>query len=352
MSKNFISENNRLLNFSSSDIKLAVLIFSFWLTLFYFLFFMPNFYPPTQDDTIIIEKGDSFSKTVDELANRKFISNKKLFKIAAFIIGVDKNIRAGKYRIPNGANYFELLQIFTEKNSASQKLVTIPEGIWQNKLAGLLQSQLGIDSSKFIELSYDKSLLRKLGVPSNSIEGYLLPETYYFYTNGTAEEVIEKLFDETEKIFSDSNNIRQMKKLKMNRHQILTLASIIDGESNKVSEFKTIAGVYYNRLRLRMPLQADPTIQYLKRETNKKNKILFSDLEINSPFNTYKYYGLPPAPINNPGKDAIFAALYPEKNNFLYFVADGSGGHVFTSSSLQHQRNVAAYRIWRRKNKQ
>lgn len=347
-----MSMPKRIFNFSDTDIKLTILVFSFWVTLFYFLFYMPNYFPESQDDTIIIKKGDSFSKVADTLEKRNFISNKKLFKIAAFIVGADKNIRAGKYRIPNGKNYYELLQVFTEAKSAGQKLVTIPEGIWQNKLAGLLYSELGIDSSSFIELSYDKNFLRKLGVSGNSIEGYLLPETYYFYLNTSAEEVIEKLFDEMNQIFIDSNNIKQMEKLKMNRHQILTLASIIDGESNKVSEFRTIAGVYYNRLRIRMPLQADPTIQYLKRETDKKNKILFRDLQINSPFNTYKYYGLPPAPINNPGKDAIMAALYPEKNNFLYFVADGSGGHVFSSSSLQHQRNVAAYRSWRRLNKQ
>lgn len=345
------SKGKKLFDLSISDIKLIVLIFSFWTTLFYFLFYMPNYFSPTKDDTIIIKRGDSFSKTADELFNRKFITNKKLFKIAAFLLGVDKNIKPGKYRIPNGINYFELLQVFSDKKLINQKLVTIPEGIWQNKLAGLLQMELDIDSSKFIELSYDKNLLRKLGIPSKSIEGYLLPETYYFYNYSTAEEVIEKLFSEMKRIFSDSNNIRQMMKLKMNRHQILTLASIIDGESNKVSEFKRIAGVYYNRLRIKMPLQADPTIQYLKRETNKKNKIFFSDLESNSPFNTYKYYGLPPSPINNPGKDAILAALYPEKNNFLYFVADGSGGHVFSSNSIQHQRNVAAYRIWRRQNK-
>jgi len=341
-----------LFDFSKSDMKLILLIFSFWVSLFYFLFYMPNYFPPDVNDTIDIVKGETFSALTDSLYKRKFISNKKLFKIAAFIVGADKNIRAGSYRIENGKNYFELIRIFTEKKAAGQKLVTIPEGIWQNKLASLLQTELNIDSAKFMELSYSKDLLRRIGVSANSAEGYLLPETYYFFTNSAPEEIILRLASETDKIFSDSANIRQMKILKMNRHQILTLASIIDGESNKVSEFKKIAGVYYNRLRIKMPLQADPTIQYLKRETNKKNKILYRDLEITSPFNTYKFYGLPPAPINNPGKDAIMAALFPEKNNFLYFVADGSGGHVFSSSSSQHQQNVAAYRTWRRLQRQ
>jgi len=151
-----------------------------------------------------------------------------------------------------------------------------------------------------------------------------------------------------QEIFSEPKVIERMKELHMNENQILTLASIIDGESNKVEEFKKISGVYHNRLRRGMLLQADPTIQYIVRHRRRKvNKIYYKDLTIDSPYNTYKYRGLPPSPINNPGKDAIMAALYPEKNNYLYFVADGSGGHVFSKTISQHLRNVQSYRGWR-----
>ena len=153
-------------------------------------------------------------------------------------------------------------------------------------------------------------------------------------------------------IFNDSTVLKQMKKMKMNKNEILTMASIIDGESNLVTEFKKIAGVYYNRLNDRWRLQADPTVQYLVRQQrNKVNKIYYKDLEIDSKYNTYKYYGLPPSPINNPGKDAIMAALYPENHDYYYFVADGNGGHVFSKTSRQHQNNVVRYRTWRDNNK-
>lgn len=344
MKKNSILD---LLNLSKNDLKLLMLLFSFWFTFLYFIFYLPNYFPNNTNNKIAIKKGSSFNELADTLFNRKIIVNKTLFKFSAFIVGADKNIKPGEYIIPNGENNFELLALFTADNKVSENLVTIPEGIWQNKLAQLFQRELGIDSLEFMNTSYNNDLLRKLGVPSNSFEGYLLPDTYYFFADASPQDVITKLFNEMNLIFQDSANIQQMKKLKMNRHQILTLASIIDGESNKVNEFKRIAGVYYNRLKLHIPLQADPTIQYMKRENSGHNKILYSDLKRKSPFNTYLNSGLPPSPINNPGKDAILAALYPEKHNFLYFVADGSGGHVFSSNSKQHQLNVSAYRKWR-----
>jgi UPF0755 protein len=139
----------------------------------------------------------------------------------------------------------------------------------------------------------------------------------------------------------------RIEELDMSDNEVLTLASIIEGESNIVEEFAKISGVYHNRLKIGMALQADPTIQYLVRN-KRKNKIYFKDLEIDSKYNTYKYAGLPPSPINNPGKDAIFAALYPEENNYYYFVADGTGGHIFAKNYAEHQKNVNEYRKWRR----
>jgi UPF0755 protein len=182
---------------------------------------------------------------------------------------------------------------------------------------------------------------------ADNLEGYLLPNTYYFHENSSILDVVKKLKTEMDKIFEDEEVISQMAKLKMTKHQILTLASIIDGESNKESEFKLIAGVYYNRLKKGIRLQADPTIQYLKRNSNNRNKVLFKDLEIKSPYNTYLNAGLPPSPINNPGKSAVLAAIFPEKTNFIYFVADGTGGHKFSKSLSEHNENVRAYRKWR-----
>jgi len=268
-------------------------------------------------------------------------------QIAAFLYGAERKIKAGKYSIPNGQNYFQLIELLIEGVGEAQTLVTIPEGIWQHDLAKLLHEKMHIDAKKFMALSRDKKYLKSLGIKANNLEGYLLPNTYYFYDGSTSDDIIRKLKRAMDKIFERPDVIKAMKKMKMNKHQILTMASIIDGESNKSSEYKRIAGVYYNRLKRGMRLQADPTVQYLKRDRRSKNKVYYKDLEIDSPYNTYKYAGLPPGPINNPGEDAVLAAVFPEHHKYYYFVADGTGGHKFARSSKEHQRNVIAYRKWR-----
>jgi UPF0755 protein len=140
--------------------------------------------------------------------------------------------------------------------------------------------------------------------------------------------------------------MERTKSIGFTMNEIVTLASIIKGETNKEDEMKTISGVYHNRLRIGMRLQADPTIQYIIPGGWKR--LTFEDLKLDSPYNTYKYSGLPPGPINSPGKAAILAALYPEKNNYLYFVADGTGGHFFSKTLAEHNRNVNKYRRWLR----
>jgi UPF0755 protein len=268
-------------------------------------------------------------------------------KIISHLFNYDRKIRAGRYFIPNGLSYIKLLNLFTGTNSRnSQILITLPEGISQSYLASLIQKNINIDSAKIIELSGNKSFINSLGLDVKNLEGYLLPETYYIYQDNSAEEILRRLKFQMDKIFTPEIEVR-MKLLKMTKNEILTLASIINGESTYVPEFKTIAGVYYNRLRQGMLLQADPTIEYLIRD-RENNKITLRDLQIDSKFNTYKYEGLPPSPINNPGKDAIMAALFPEKHKYLYFVADGKEGHIFSATYEQHQLNVAKYRKWLR----
>jgi UPF0755 protein len=226
-------------------------------------------------------------------------------------------------------------------------MVTIPEGIWMDNLAQLLSDDLSLDKNEIMKLSKDKKFLRELGIHANTIEGYLLSETFYFFEDVDEREALRKLKHEMDKLFEPEEVVAQMQILGKSKHEILTIASIIDGESNDISEFAKISGVYYNRLKRGMRLQADPTIQYLKRYKRSRNRIYYKDLEIDSPYNTYIYSGLPPGPINNPGKDAVKAALYPEEHDYLYFVADGNGSHVFAKTASEHNKNVRAYRRWR-----
>ncbi|MHB9039649.1 MAG: endolytic transglycosylase MltG [Melioribacteraceae bacterium] len=320
--------------------------FGFILVLLLFTFYSPNYYKQQEPVEIDIAHGSTLSQVIDTLYSHKIIPNKMNMKIIAYLYGAEKKIKAGRYNIPNGLNYIKLVELLINGSPAAQILVTIPEGIWQSEVAQILHNNLHIDSAKVMELSKSRSFLNYLNLNVNNLEGYLMPESYYFYSNISAEDVLKKLKEEMDKFFTPKINAR-MKELKMTKQQILTLASIIDGESNLVSEFKTIAGVYYNRLRIGMPLQADPTVQYLIRDKH-KNRIFKKDLLIDSKFNTYKYYGLPPGPINNPGKDAIMATLYPEKNNYLFFVANGKGGHIFSKTINEHELNVSRYRQWRK----
>ena len=189
--------------------------------------------------------------------------------------------------------------------------------------------------------------LNSLNIVVENLEGYLLPDTYYFFKGSSASDIIRKLKYEMDKIFKVDSVIVQMSKIGLSKNEVLTLASIIDGETNKESELKLISGVYHNRLKRGIKLQADPTIQYLKRHRRSKNKVYYKDLEIDSPYNTYKNKGLPPSPINNPGRNAVLAAIFPEKTDYIFFVADGTGGHRFAKKLSEHNRNVTAYRKWR-----
>lgn len=335
--------------FSENEIYLIAGFFGFVLGFLIITFFTPNYYSKLQPVEINVQEGSTLTEIVDSLYVKGVVPNKFNMKIAAFLYGAEKKIKAGKYKIPNGLSYLELVELLVNGSPIPQKLVTIPEGIWQPKLAEILHNQLGIDSTEFMRLSYDKRFLKTLGINSNSLEGYLLPETYYFFEDITAKEVIRKLVGQMRSFF-DEEKKRRAKELRLTMNEVLTLASIIEAEVDKPSELKIVSGVYHNRLKRGMLLQADPTVQYLIR-ARRRPIVLLKDLEIDSPYNTYKNVGLPPSPINNPGKDAIIAALYPEDNNYYYFVADGTGGHKFASTHSQHLQNVAEYRRWQREHR-
>ena len=339
-------EKKSLYKIKVRDIYFISAFFSFFLGLLIYTFFTPNYNKQHAKIFFDVPKGATFGEVVDSLYSKGVIPSKTNMKIAAQFTRADHKIKAGRYIILNGLSYFELLDLFLTGQPKAQLLVTIQEGIWQHNLAKLLKEELGVDSAEFMKLSSDRNFIKRLSLNVNNLEGYLLPNTYYFYADVAAKDVLIKLESEMDFFLTDSLENR-MKELGMTKHEILTLASIIDGESNQVSEFKTISGVYHNRLKKGMMLQADPTIQYLIRNRKKKNKVYFRDLEIDSPYNTYKYSGLPPGPINNPGKEAILAALYPEKTNYIFFVADGNGGHAFARTLSEHQQNVRRYREWR-----
>lgn len=329
--------------FTRKEFLVVAAFFSFLLTVFYFTFFTPNYYEGDSPKKFEIMKGEPFSDVVDSLFKKGIIPNKTNMKIAGFIYGAEKKVRAARYYIPNGLSYLDLLDLFISGEADFMRTVEIRDGLSIPWMAYTLKREVYVDSSDFVNLATNKIFVDSLGINKPTLEGYLMTGNHEIYERSSAREVIEKLYKSFWEFMNDSLQ-RRADSIGFTVHEVVTLASIIKGETSLPEEMPRISGVYHNRLRLGMLLQADPTVQYLL--PGGWRRLLHKDLQINSPYNTYKYAGLPPGPINNPGKDAILAALYPENHKYLYFVADGNGGHKFSRTYSGHLRNVSEYRRW------
>ena len=331
--------------FTHWEVLAVVAVFIIVLVFSYLTFFTPNYYIAISPVTFDVRKGESLSTVTERLYNQGIIPSKNNFKIAGFIYGAERKIRAARFRIPNGLSYLDLLDLFISGECDFQRTLTIKPGQTIRWLAHRLQKYVYIDSTEFVNLANNKNFADSLGLNQNSFEGYLFTNDYEIYERSSPAELITLFYNSFKIFYNDSLRVRT-KELGFTINEIVTLASIIKGETNKEDEMARISGVYHNRLRIGMKLQADPTIQYVIPGGWKR--LTFKDLELDSPYNTYKYFGLPPGPINSPGKTAILAALYPEKNNYLYFVADGTGGHLFGKTLTEHNNNVKKYREWLR----
>lgn len=307
---------------------------------FYFLLWEPNSFPQSSA-VVTVSRGESFPQVVDAFASAGILSHPTLFKVSGKLFGYAGRIKIGKYSFQSGASNHEILYAISTGTSTANPAVTIYEGLRGTQIARILKREVGVDSAKLAQLLSDTSLIRLSNHGSSSLEGFLLPDTYEFYWQLDEKEIVHEMLSEFRKFFSDSLQQRA-RALRLTIGQVLTMASIVEGETLLDKERPIIAGLYYNRLRRRMKLEADPTIQYIIPDGPRR--LLFEDLKIDSPYNTYRNYGMPPGPINNPGRKSILAALYPAQHNYLYFVADGTGGHRFARTYEEHLRNVRAYR--------
>lgn len=300
---------------------------------------------------VFIPRGSSLAEIARILKKNELLKNEEFFVLLGKISGYQHKLKAGMFKVPQNLHPWHLLQYLTHPVSADIK-ITLPEGISAAEIAGILQQRLGIDSTQFMNLVRDSAFCHSLGVEVADLEGYLLPETYYLPYGMSEEKIIRLLVKNTLEIFEPDSVRQQMERLGMTRHQILTLASIIEGEVVVDSERVLVSSVYHNRLKRGWRLQADPTIQYII--PGPPRRLLLKDLEIDSPYNTYRYRGLPPGPINNPGKKSILAAIFPAKTRYMYFVATGDGGHHFSRTAAEHSRWKARFdkirRSVRRKN--
>ena len=295
--------------------------------------------------SISISKGSTLIDISAELYNKKVIKNRSSFILAVKMLGYEKDIPAGKFNIDNVSTNYSLVNKLINSVNISKK-VTILEGWSIDEIAEKLHSSLKIDKKSFLNASRNQVLLDKWNIKSASFEGYLFPNTYQFAEDVSLIKIIDKMVSEYKKNVTKKMYDR-MSKINLSENEVLTLASIIEGEAIYDSERPIISGVYHNRLKKGMRLQADPTIQYIIDDSPRR--LLNKDLKIKSPYNTYLNHGLPPGPINNPGLESIKAALYPEEIDFLYFVAKGDGYHTFSKTEKEHNKAKRAFQKVRRK---
>ena len=301
----------------------------------------------TINSTIVtIEKGMSLNSVAQLLYKKNVIVSQDIFKAKVVLRGLASKIPTGKFLFEGKVSDSVLIDLIFNEGPIKLKL-TIPEGLQSDQVFENINALLDTEYD-FKKYFNSKEIIQDFNITGKSLEGYLYPDTYYLYHDSSPGEIIEILLSEFWKRF-DKNLIDRTNQLGFSVHQVVTLASIIEGEAMLSSERKTISSVYHNRLKINMKLQADPTIQYIIPGPPKTLSI--RDLRIKSEYNTYQNYGLPPGPINNPGIESIKAALYPEDTNFLFFVAQGDGSHAFTTNEKDHEEAKRIYKINKRKNR-
>lgn len=297
----------------------------------------------TQTVLLEIPKGSSPSKVFQILKQNGIWTDDLAFRLT--VKKMNPNLKAGWFEIPGGLTLPQVLSII-EGGKVAVRRVTIPEGRASWEIPDYLKKSFPeLSEEKWNKLVQDPKFAHSLGVDANSLEGYLLPDTYPFPIDANEETILKqmvaanlKLRDEMEK------KPGSMWKTLGNWHKVLTLASVVEEETGIPEERPLIAGVFHNRLRIGMPLGADPTVRFIFK--NLTGPIYKSQLNSDSPYNTRKFKGLMPGPISNPGRKAIEAALYPAETKALYFVAkdDGSMTHFFSSNLADHNKykDVAA----------
>lgn len=331
-------DGHRLISFAAAA---AIVAFG----VVYWVFWMPNPIPNDEGVVIYVPRGASFRSAVDSLETTGSLRSRWAFRLAGRVLGYDQRVYVGKYRFSRGASNATILEGLFTGSAREAEMLTIPEGWRFAYIASRSARILGIDSGEVASLCVDTAFIRSLGITAPTLEGYLMPDTYDFHWQTPGREVVTRLVGAFQDFFVDSLDVRR-KELRMTMAEVLTLASIVEGESNLDEERGRIAGVYWNRLRRGMRLDADPTIQYIIPDGPRR--LTYADLRINSPYNTYRRTGLPPGPINNPGRASIVATLYPESHRYLFFVATGLGGHTFTRTYSEHLRAVREFRRVRR----
>ncbi|MDC1489248.1 endolytic transglycosylase MltG [Amylibacter sp.] len=285
--------------------------------------------PLKSDVNFEVKKGDRFRVVSADLEQLGIIKNDVIFNVWARYLEQDDKLKFGNYLIPSGSSMQQVVSLITSGKGINEQ-ITFPEGFTTYQIVERLKANSNLIGDIVI-------------LPA---EGSLAPNTYSYQNGDSRKDILKKMSDIQNKILDKAWKLRSKDLPFKNKKEAIIIASIIEKETSQIKEMKLVSGVIMNRLKFGIPLGMDSTIVYDFTKGNPKNmrSIRQSDLDRNSKYNTRKFVGLPPTAIGNPGEVAIEATLNPEKTDFLYFVADGTGGHVFSKTLNEHNKNVAKWR--------
>jgi UPF0755 protein len=296
-----------------------------------------------KEEYIFIKTGSTLDDVVQYLVGNGLVLNGNTFKFFAELRNYEgSNIKPGRYKVFSGMGNFELINLLRSGKQEPVKVV-LTNARTKEQLAGIISRKIEADSLSLLDIFNNSEFLYPFGFSPENVIGMFLPNTYEFYWNTSASQFFAKMEPEYRKFWTESR-IRKAQQMNLTQGEVATLASIVEKETNYNPEKKIIAGVYLNRIKKGMPLQADPTVVFAVSDFSIK-RITSEHTSVNSPYNTYKNLGLPPGPICMPGKSSLDAVLNAETHNFIYFCAkeDFSGAHNFATNFDEHQKNARKY---------
>ena len=289
-------------------------------------------------------QGAVLSQVEDSLAAHGLLGWRPWFRVVAKVGKFERDLKPGIYEFAPGTSALTILRDIRDGRFLRIKF-TVPEGFTSIDIAESVASRFPTTRDSVLAAIRDPALLREYEIPAPSAEGFLAPDTYTVAAHSSGRDVVRALLDQF-KAGWDPAWDSALAGRKLTRLQALTLASIVEGEARVEEERPVIAAVYLNRMRIGMPLQADPTVQYaIQLQTGaRKPRLVFADYRTKSPYNTYLVPGLPPGPVGSPGRRSIEAVVSPATVPYLYFVATGDGRHTFSRTYSEHLRAIARSR--------
>lgn len=320
-----------------------IVVFILWGELFS-IFYTRNTWEGVKTKKVVLQNGMTLDDISKLLTEKNIISNRTEFKLAVKILGKENQLFAGTYYVRKGLNNIQLTNLFTSPDYLSlgaKGKVTFPEGYRIKQMASMLQKEFNMSYDNFIKETENDSLINLIGLKGKikNLEGFLFPDTYIVPIDAKEKQMVKILFDNfLSQVYYNQEIQEYTEENPQKLLNLITLASIVQAETAVPEEYPIIAGVYINRLRKNIKLQADPTVQYILPDGPRR--LLNKDYKIESPYNTYIHYGLPPGPINNPGLEAIKACMKPAEHDYYFFVAKKDKTHKFSKTYEEHLQAI------------